>query len=158
GSTPTGRPVVGKGQGGDVVAVRLQKAVNAASPLAPTAAEDANDSNSPRQLATGATVVWTYLVTNTGTAAFAVTALVDDNGTPDAGRDDSPPVYVSGDTGNGLVDVGEMWLYPSAGVVTHQARAGLQGNVATVDVRARGAGPASASAPAYYFGGAPPAG
>src|SRR5262249_49896840 len=136
GSTPTGRPVVGKGQGGDVVAVRLQKAVNAASPLAPTAAEDANDSNSPRQLATGATVVWTYLVPTTGTAAFAVTSLVDDNGTPDDRRDDFSPVYVSGDNGNGLVDVGETWLYTSAGVVSHQAKAGLHGNVATVDVKA----------------------
>ena len=132
--------------------------MNAANPLAPTAAEDANDSNSPRRLAPGATVVWTYLVTNTGTAAFTVTSLVDDNGTPTT-ADDFSPRYVSGDTNtNNLVDVGETWLYTSAGVIIHQAQVGLHGNIATVDVRASGVGSASAQDPAYYLGSTSTAG
>src|SRR5262249_769016 len=102
---------------------------------------------------------WTYLVTNTGEVSFAVTSLVDDNGTPTDRHDDFEPLYVSGDTNaNNRVDVGETWLYTSAGVVSHQAQAGLHGNIATLDVRASGAGSASTQDPAYSLGGPPPAG
>src|SRR5262249_30180929 len=65
GSTPSGHPPVGKVR--DISAVRIQKSINAVDPLHPTAAEDANDPNNPRMLLIGSSVVWTYLVTNTGT-------------------------------------------------------------------------------------------
>src|SRR5262249_24286936 len=109
------------------------------------------------------TVVWTYLVTNTGTVPFAITSLVDDNGTPADKHDDFTPAPVLvggfniGDTDHdGLVGVDETCLFTSAGAVSHQAQDGLHRNIATVDVKASGVGSASAQDPAYYLGGPPP--
>lgn len=63
----------------------------------------------------------------------SVTALIDDNGTPGTIVDDFSPTFLFGDTNsNGFVDPGEVWFYTSAGVIFHQAQAGLHGNVALV--------------------------
>ncbi|HVK13697.1 MAG TPA: hypothetical protein VM597_33430, partial [Gemmataceae bacterium] len=134
--------------------VRIKKAVNAANPLQPTATEDANDPNNPRTLAVGTTVVWTYLVTNTGTVPLTVTSLIDDNGTA-ATADDFNPQRVSGDSNaNNLLDPGEVWLFTSAGVVSQTVVAGLYGNFATVTA-VGSAGTATARDAAYYVGATP---
>ena len=49
-------------RGDDVPKILIQKAVNAVNPTAPTAAEDANSVAAARLIASGAPVVWTYLV------------------------------------------------------------------------------------------------
>ena len=51
---------------------------------------------------------------------LTLTRIVDDNGTPSDATDDFAPVpaLVSGDTnGNGMLDVGETWVFTSVGVV-----------------------------------------
>ena len=117
---------------GYVPGVTIQKAVNAADPLHPTAAEDANDPNNPALLPAGTDVVWTYLVSNTTTAALTVNDIIDDNGTSTL-TDDFHPVYVSGDTiNNGQLDPGEVWLYTSRDVVSYKATTSLYGNIGTV--------------------------
>jgi Ca2+-binding RTX toxin-like protein len=109
------------------VGVGVAKAVNAASPLAPSVVEDANDPTSPYAVLTGSPVVFTYLVTTTlqsGPARAAI-VLTDDNGTA-ATADDFHPAYVSGDNnGNGVLDKNETWLYAST---TRTALAGTQCN------------------------------
>src|SRR5690606_11438077 len=66
---------------GTATGLVVAKAVNAADPWAPTAAEDADTAAEAVILAQGTTVTWTYLVTTTSPTPLAVT-LVDDNGTP----------------------------------------------------------------------------
>ncbi|MGH3049730.1 MAG: beta strand repeat-containing protein [Gaiellaceae bacterium] len=95
---------------GVVPGVTIVKAVDALDPYHPTATEDAN-SQPAKELLVGTTAVWTYLITNTGNAAVAITSLVDDNGTPTNAADDFTPTCTAGDTnGNQLLDVGETWL------------------------------------------------
>ena len=97
-------------------AIRIEKAVNAADPWNPTAAEDA-DAAPGRSLITGDALVWSYLVYNEGTEPLRVTALVDNDGSVLDASDDFAPVYIGGDAdGDGLLDRGEVWLYSSAGV------------------------------------------
>jgi hypothetical protein len=140
-------------------AIKLVKAINAADPSHPTAAEDANTGTGPILTAgqTGA-IVWTYLVTNTGSVPLSSISLVDDNGTPDsvpgASADDFVPKFVSGDTNNnGVLDPGETWLYTSLGVVNPTVIVGQYVNIATVTaVPANGMPDVSASDPARYFG------
>ncbi|MDK3018043.1 DUF7507 domain-containing protein [Pseudodonghicola flavimaris] len=110
------------------LSVMLEKAVNAADPLAPTVAEDA-DVN-PVLVRSGDTVTWTYLLTNTGGEAVSVAFLTDDAGTPGDASDDFAPIYVSGDDGNGLLDPGETWLYAATGT----APEGDYENIATATV------------------------
>ena len=81
GSTPTGR-----GRGNVITPsslIRVEKAVNAANPLNPTAVEDADDPFNPRLMAVGTDVVWTYQVFNDSPDGSAITSvsLVDDGGT-----------------------------------------------------------------------------
>src|SRR5262249_10641083 len=75
----------------------VQKAINAADPLHPTPAEDANDAANPRLLPNDTNVIWTYLLTNPGTSSLTVTSFRDDAGTPGVLGDDFTPKYVSGD-------------------------------------------------------------
>ena len=112
---------------GVVPVVDVEKAVNAAVPAAPTAAEDADSVSVAPRLLVGDPVRFTYLVTNPGPVAVSV-ALVDDNATADP-SDDVSPTLLSGDTdGDGLLDPGEVWLYEW----TTTAVAGLHTNLATV--------------------------
>ncbi len=123
---------------GAAAGLTVVKAVNAANPLSPTTAEDANNPASPYYVTTGQPVVFTYLVSSTNKKAKipgSAIVLTDDNGTPNNPADDFHPVYVSGDqNGNGYLDHNEVWLYTSAGVAGAQsvALAGLHGNVAQV--------------------------
>ncbi len=97
--------------------IDIEKAVNAANPLSPSAAEDA-DTAPGVTVQAGSTVIWTYLVRATGAEAMTITAIWDDNGTPGDDTDDIDlsGAYVSGDAnGNGVLDVGELWLYRLSG-------------------------------------------
>ena len=108
------------------------------------------DANSPAgpSVTVGATVTWTYTVTNPGSVPVASVAVSDDNGTADPG-DDFNPAYVSGDTNlDGLLDPGESWLYQASGT----AVLGGYCNLAT----ATGAGAQPATDPACYTGVAVP--
>src|SRR5262249_15123717 len=96
GSTPTGHPPI-RGKKG-TASIELVKAINALDPLHPTPAEDANDRNNPRPLPIGANVVWTYLLTNTGTQSLTIDSFTDDAGTQGVLGDDFTPKFVSGDT------------------------------------------------------------
>ena len=64
--------------------------MNAAGPMAPTAAEDAQ---LPPGLAlpVGAPIVLTYLVSNPGSAPLRITSIRDDNATPATTADDFTP-------------------------------------------------------------------
>ena len=109
---------------------------------------DANDAPGVAVTA-GSTVTWTYRVSNTGQSPATGVGLVDDNGTPNNPADDFVPTYLSGDlNGNGLLDVGETWLYTASGV----AISGLYCNTATVSAT----GVASDTDPACYTGGVVP--
>ncbi|MBD3648098.1 MAG: calcium-binding protein, partial [Pseudomonadales bacterium] len=90
GSTPGGRPGLLFSAGVDV-----QKAINAADPLNPTAIEDA-DFNA-RTLEIGDDVVWTYLVSNTGNVSLNITDMVDYACTPGCNNDYFYPEYRRGD-------------------------------------------------------------
>jgi hypothetical protein len=136
GSTPSGHPALhGGGNGGNpnpppppgTPAINIVKAVNAADPLHPTAAEDANDPTYPRQLAIGASVVWTYQVYDMGDAPVKLTSIRDDSGTPNNPNDDFTAAAVLragtafnvGDTNlSGLLDPGEVFFFTSASVAT----------------------------------------
>jgi hypothetical protein len=97
--------------------ITVAKAVDALDPWHPTTVEDAN-TQPAKELLVGTTAVWTYLVTNTGNAPVRVTMITDDNGTPGEASDDLTASYVAGDAnGNGLLDVGETWLYQASTTV-----------------------------------------
>ena len=69
-------------------------------------------------LTPGASVTWTYVVTNPGTVPLANVTVTDDNGTPAIAGDDFAPTFVGGDSnGNGLLDAGEAWAYTATGTV-----------------------------------------
>ncbi|MCA9246453.1 MAG: VCBS repeat-containing protein [Planctomycetales bacterium] len=70
-------------------------------------------------LAAGSTATFTYVVTNTGNSPLSGVSVIDDNGTPGDSMDDFSPMFVSGDTNNdGLLDVGETWIYAATRTVT----------------------------------------
>ena len=96
-------------------AIHVRKAVNALNPWAPSSVEDAN--SRAVSLVVGDSVVYTYLVTNTGGARLwldAATAVWDDNGTPNDDADDFFAEYVGGDSnGDGWLDLSETWLFTS---------------------------------------------
>ncbi len=107
--TATNR-VTGTGGG-----IRIKKAIDAANPLAPTPAEEADAPTGP-VLAVGAAITWTYRVSSTSSSPLTITMITDDNGTPNTAGDDLTPVYVSGDANlNGKLDPGEVWLYRATG-------------------------------------------
>jgi len=91
----------------------------------PNVSEEGDDTANQLYLAVGSAVVWTYRVTNTGTIPLQVTALVDNRGTRNVGDGNA----------NGLLDVGEVWLYTSQGVVTYAVRGGQLLSGATVTGR-----------------------
>ena len=121
--------------------IRVVKAVDALDPWHPTSIEDAN-TQPARELLVGTTAVWTYLVTNTGNAPVTMTSIVDNNGTPTNPADDFVPqpvtvvwnggTYNAGDTNhNGLLDVGETWLFRATSTVM----AGAYQNTAVATVQ-----------------------
>ncbi|WP_435526268.1 DUF7507 domain-containing protein [Microbacterium elymi] len=112
---------------GVVTSIIVGKAVNALDPWHPTSIEDA-DTQPAKELLVGTTAVWTYLVTNTGSLAVMFASLRDDNGTPADTSDDFAPApvlvtwagaqYNAGDLDHdGLMDVGETWLFRATTVV-----------------------------------------
>jgi len=116
----------------------VEKAGNAVDPLHPTTGEDA-DTAPGQLLAVGTPVVWTYLVSNTGTSDLINVVVRDDAGTSGDATDDFIAVaklssgFVVGDTDqDNILDPGETWLFTSAGVVTHLVKEGAYANVATV--------------------------
>jgi uncharacterized repeat protein (TIGR01451 family) len=67
----------------------------------------------------GATVEFTYYVTNTGNVPLSNVRVSDDNGTTATAADDFFGTYVSGDTdGDNLLDVSEQWIYRATRVAT----------------------------------------
>jgi len=93
-----------------------------------TNGEDANTATGPL-LAVGATATFTFVVTNTGSAALGTVVLRDDNGTASVTTDDLTPTLQSGDTNsNGRLDTTETWTYQATRVVT----AGQHTNIASI--------------------------
>ncbi len=105
-----------------------------------TDAEDADVPTGPF-IAPGATVTWTYVVSNTGNVAIG-NILVTDS---EAGVS---PSYVSGDNGNGWLDVGESWTFQATGI----ARVGQYANIGTVNGTDVYNNPVSDSDLSHYFG------
>ena len=98
-------------------------------PWNPTIAEDADDLTGPI-LGEGDSVVWTYLVRNTGTAPIENVVVTDDAGTSGDAGDDFNPTFVDGDyNNNDVLDPGETWLYRSESSL---AAPGPYRNVASV--------------------------
>ena len=85
----------------------IVNAINAVDPLHPTADEDANDTNNPRMVVVGTDVVWTYLLTNTGTDSLTV-SLAMTPGRPARSR--RLAGFVSGDTNDNINSIPETWL------------------------------------------------
>lgn len=93
----------------------------------------------------GDPITWTYRITNTGPISLTGISVTDSV----AGV---TPVYVSGDVGNdGVLEVGESWLYQAAGV----AVGGPYANVGTVNAGAANGDTASDTDPSHYFGAVP---
>ena len=118
--------------------IDVEKAVNAAIRSSPLG-RGCRRPGHPRRLPIGTSVVWTYLVRNTGQTGLSNVVLVDDAGTPGNPADDFSPVFVSGDTdGDGLLDPTETWLYTSQGRASYTATADLFTNVATATANRSG--------------------
>ena len=76
----------------------------------------------------GANVSFQYEVwldpVSTGLATWmngATDVVTDDNGTPADSTDDFQPEYISGDDGDGLLELGELWFYAAPNKVTAEA-------------------------------------
>lgn len=79
-------------------------------------------------LVAGSNVTWTYTVNNTGNVGLSNVTVKDDNGTPNNTSDDFTATYASGDNGNGVLDVGESWVFKATGT----AIAGNYSNIGIV--------------------------
>jgi uncharacterized repeat protein (TIGR01451 family) len=88
----------------------------------------------------GGTVNWTYYITNTGDVALTGINVTDN-------QPGVTPVYVSGDDGDGALNVTEIWIYQATGV----AVVGQYANIGTV-VGYYGAVPVTDSDPSHYLG------
>ena len=143
--------------------VVVKKATNAAVPLSPTVLEEGDDTAHQLYLEIGTPVVWTYRVTNPGTAGIVVAAFVDDRGTAGTADDFTPvPVLQAGTAFNvgdldrdALLDPGETWLFTSAGVAkaVYSVTAGQFISSATVTGREpRSGATATSSDPSLHFG------
>lgn len=116
---------------GQTGGIRIEKAINAQQPTAPTRFEDADFPSGPI-LQVGSPLVWTYQVFNQTGVALDIVDLRDSDG--------FAPRYVSGDVGadggvsDGVLGSGEVWLFTSAGVpgAPTVALAGQQANSVTV--------------------------
>jgi hypothetical protein len=107
-----------------------------------TNGQDADAPTGPH-IPVGGTVNWTYYVTNTGDVALTGILVTDDHlGVT--------PVYVSGDDGDGVLNVTEIWIYQATGV----AVAGQYANIGTV-VGYYGIVQVTDSDPSHYLGLAP---
>ncbi len=105
-----------------------------------TNGEDADVSTGPT-IEVGDPVVWTYVVTNAGTAALANVTVTDDQGVV--------PVFVDGDTnGDDLLDPGETWTYEATGTAVAGQYANL-GRVTGVDPLGQ---VVEATDPSHYLG------
>ncbi|MGH3370352.1 MAG: Calx-beta domain-containing protein, partial [Nocardioidaceae bacterium] len=132
--------------------VRVEKAVNAADPSNPTAAEDADTAPGPT-FPVGTPLVWTYLVFNETLSPLADVVVRDDNGTPTDPSDDFDAARVGGDTnGNDLLDPGEVWRFTSSGVVSRAVAAGDYRNVGTVTALDAIGGAVVDTDPAHHTG------
>jgi subtilisin-like proprotein convertase family protein len=140
--------------------IQIEKAVNATDPRHPTSLEDADVPTGP-QLVMGTMATWTYLVSNPGSAVLAVDSIRDDFGTPNDTSDDfSPAPVLSGGfnvgdaDADGLLDLGEVWQYTSAGVPggAYQVVLGQYTNVAMVTARDPDDGFAIAVDPGHHVG------
>ncbi len=81
-----------------------------------TNGQDADTGDGPF-VAFGESVVFEYVVTNTGNTALAQVAVIDDNGTAGDASDDFAPNFVSGDSnGDGQLDVDEVWVFQASAV------------------------------------------
>src|SRR5690606_38670536 len=89
----------------------------------------------------GASITWTYQISNTGIVTMANVVVTDS-------IDGVTPVYVSGDNGNEILDLGESWRFLATGVAT----AGQYGNVGSVQGVAADGDVATATDPSHYFG------
>ncbi|WP_040769697.1 DUF7467 domain-containing protein [Novipirellula maiorica] len=81
--------------------------------------EDADTTASGPEVMVGSEVMWTYVVTNPdpNDRPIANVVVVDDAGTPNDPADDFYPDYVKGDDGDGLLELGEQWIYTAKGTV-----------------------------------------
>ena len=111
--------------------IRIEKLTNG---------EDADVATGP-SIPVGAPVTWLYLVSNTGDVALADVAVTDN-------QTGVTPVYVSGDDGNGLLDLDETWTWRAAGTAT----LGQYANLGTATGQYDGQ-TVSNSDPSHYFGG-----
>ena len=97
------------GDDGIVASIDLVKLTNGTDNNAPTGP----------YLAVGSTATFQYLVTNDGMVALSDIVLSDDHGTPGDTSDDFTPVFIGGDAdSDGLLDVGETWIYEASTVVS----------------------------------------
>src|SRR5207247_1375608 len=94
------------------------------------------------QLVAGATVTWTYVVTNPGNEPLKSVSVVDDHiGTLSAHTGDA--------NSNGLLDVGETWTYTANGTAVSGQYSNLGTAAGTGNVSNR---PVTHSNPDFYFG------
>lgn len=119
----------------DTPAINIEKATNGVDADLPTGPS----------IPVGNTVTWTYVVTNPGNVPLSNIVVTDNI----AGVN---PVYVSGDTNeDGILQVGETWIYEATGV----AVAGQYANIGTV-VGTPPTGPnVTDNDPSHYFGTTP---
>ena len=96
-----------------------------------------NPSEAP-EIAPGSTVTWTYEVTTAGPGFLAGSEIeiVDDAGTPSNPSDDfsitsGDITFVSGDDGDGNLEVGETWIYQATGVAQDL---GTPGGTVTIEM------------------------
>ena len=122
---------------GVLPAIRVEKAINASDPTAPTPTEDADTPATRAFLLPGTAVTWTYLLVNEGRVELRVVEVLDDGGTPGDTADDFTPRPVLDAAGfnvgdvdhDRLLDPGETWRYTSDGVLAYVV-AGDYANVA----------------------------
>ncbi|MEH6586717.1 MAG: hypothetical protein V7720_09160, partial [Halioglobus sp.] len=133
GSTPVGNVIR------PTYTIDIEKAINAANPLQPTALEDADLLALAPEFGAGTPITWTYLVSNAGLEALGDVVVMDDAGTAGDSSDDFKADYVSGDANSdGLLQSGETWLYTSALAAPYVAEAGEYVNAATVTAISQG--------------------
>ncbi len=125
---------------GAAPAVTIQAFVNSQDVSAPTGPI----------LAAGDMANLSYVVANAGNVPLSAVVVNDDNGTPGNPADDFALTLDSGDNGNGVLDLGESWMY----FAQRPVAAGQNSHVGSVAAQANGQ-PATASDSTFYFGAAP---